>query len=101
MTVVAAANDPTTVVSADDLSNVVWPDDDSADRRAASAHTKMSPSTRAVVLWSRISANLRTHVPAAPGSRSSRRVMMRMVHPAMLMMVVVAIMAVSVRFCRR
>lgn len=66
MTIVAALDNPLAVLMADDLSDVVRPNHDSAHRRATGAGTVMCPGARQIVLRPGIRTYLRSHVPTAP-----------------------------------
>jgi hypothetical protein len=69
MTIIPALNDPLSVLVTDDLSNVMAPDHDRADRRAACVGAIMCPRPCQVVLRTRIAADLLAHVPSTPRSR--------------------------------
>lgn len=71
MTVIAALHDPLAVLLADDLSDVVAPDHDRADARAAGVGSVMGPGACQIVGRSGIAADLATHVPAAPCARTA------------------------------
>src|SRR6516165_4640152 len=78
MRVIAALHQPLTIFAANDLADVVSPDDDNANGRTTSIYTVVSPCSREVVLRARIAAHLTTHVPPAPcgGTPSVAAVMM-------------------------
>ncbi len=71
MTVVSTLDDPLPVLLTDDLSDVVTPDDNRADRGTTGVAAVMRPGSREVVLRARISPDLIAHVPATPGGRPS------------------------------
>ena len=68
MRVIAALHQPLTILAANDLADVVSPDDDNANGRTTSIYAEVSPSSREVVLRARIAAYLTAHVPPAPCS---------------------------------
>src|SRR6516164_1312091 len=68
MRVIAALHQPLTILAADDLADVVSPDDDSANGGTTSIYAVVSPRSREVVLLARIAAHLTAHVPPAPCS---------------------------------
>src|SRR6516165_7187153 len=78
MRVIAALHQPLTILAADNLADVVSPDDDNANARATSIYAVVSPRSREVVSRARIAAHLTAHVPPAPcsGTPSVAAVMM-------------------------
>jgi len=68
MRVIAALHQPLTILAANNLADVVSPDDDNANGRTTSIYAEVSPSSREVVLRARIAAYLTAHVPPAPCS---------------------------------
>ena len=68
MPVIAALHYPSTILVANNLADVVPPDDDSANGRTTSIYAVVSPRAREVVLRARIAAHLIAHVPPAPCS---------------------------------
>jgi hypothetical protein len=65
--VIAALDDPLPILlTADDLADMVWPDDDRADLRAAGVGSIMSPGPGKIVRRPRIGTYLAAHVPATP-----------------------------------
>src|SRR5215471_9095639 len=70
MRVIAALHQPLTILAANDLADVVFPDDDNANGRTTSIYAVVSPRSREVVLRARIAAHLTAHVPPAPCSRT-------------------------------
>src|SRR6516164_10859042 len=78
MRVIAALHQPLTILAANNLADVVSPDNDSANGRTTSIYAVVSPRSREVVLRTRIAAHLTAHVPPAPcsGTRSVAAVMM-------------------------
>src|SRR5215471_18094612 len=78
MRVIAALHQPLTILAANDLADVVFPDDDNANGRTTSIYAVVSPRSREVVLRTRIAAHLTAHVPPAPcsGTTSVAAVMM-------------------------
>jgi len=98
MAVIAALHDPLAVLVADNLADMVPPDDDGTDRRSASVAAVVSPGSSQIVLRTGIAADLRPHVPAAPGpgppgmgvpGRSITAMMMRMMMRIMRMVTMV------------
>lgn len=84
MSIVAALDNPPSILLADDSADVMGPDNDSANGRSSRVGAVVGPVARKVVLGTGISAHLRAHEPSAPCSRSSCvgipvRVMMMMV----------------------
>src|SRR5262245_17106390 len=53
---------------ANNLADVVSPDDDNANGWTTGIYTVVSPRSRDVVLWAGIAAHLTAHVPPAPCS---------------------------------
>ena len=78
MRVIAALHQPLTILAANNLADVVFPDDDNANSRTTSIYAVVSPRSREVVPRARIAAHLTTHVPPAPcgGTPSVAAVMM-------------------------
>ena len=66
--IIAALHQPLTILAANNLADVVSPDDDNANGRTTSIYAEVSPSSREVVLRARIAAYLTAHVPPAPCS---------------------------------
>lgn len=69
--VVAALHDPLAVLLAYDLANVVAPNNDRADGRAAGIAAVPGPRSGQIELRTWIAADLVAHVPAAPSGRSA------------------------------
>jgi hypothetical protein len=61
--VIAALNYPVTILLADDLTDVVTPDDDCSDSRTIRIRPIVGPRSRKIIGWSGIAADLRAHVP--------------------------------------
>lgn len=68
MSIVAALYDPLAVLLTHDLANVVTPNDDRADRRAARIGSVSRPGSRQIELRAGIAADLGSHEPPAPRS---------------------------------
>src|SRR6516225_10590925 len=68
MRVIAALHQPLTILAANNLADVVSPDDDNANGRTTSICAVVGPRSREVVSRARIAAHLTAHVPAAPCS---------------------------------
>jgi hypothetical protein len=66
--VIAALHYPMTIFVANNLADVVPPDNDSANGRTTSICAVVSPRSREVVFRARIAAHLTAHVPPAPRS---------------------------------
>jgi hypothetical protein len=92
--VIAALNYPLTILLADDLTDVVTPDDDCSDSRTTCIRPIVSPRSRKIIGWSGIVADLRAHIPAAPRSWSAGVVLMTPF--GMVMVVVLVIMMVAI-----
>jgi hypothetical protein len=75
MPVIAALHDPLAILVADDLADVVPPDDDRTDRRSTGIGPIMGPGACKIVGWAGVAADLAAHIPAAPGSRPTCVVM--------------------------
>src|ERR1700722_5878048 len=71
MTVVSALDDPLSVLLTDNLPDVMAPDNNRAHRGTAGVAAIVRPGSREVVLGTRISPDLTTHVPPAPSGRPS------------------------------
>jgi hypothetical protein len=67
MAIIAALHDPLAVLLADDLADMMRPDDDGADRRLPGVGAVMSPCPREIIFGTGIATDLPAHVPAAPG----------------------------------
>ena len=66
MAVIATLNYPLTLLPADDLTDVVTPDDDCSDSWTTCIRPIVGPRSRKIIGWSGIAADLRAHVPTAP-----------------------------------
>jgi hypothetical protein len=64
--VVAASDDPVTILLADDLADVVTPNDNGPNRWSTGIRTIVSPRPGEVIGRARIAADLPTHIPPAP-----------------------------------
>ena len=73
--VVAALHDPLTILLADDLADVVTPDDDGPDRWSTSIRSIVSPGTGQIKRRARVAADLPTHIPPAPCAGPTRIMM--------------------------
>ena len=73
MAVIAALHDPLAIFLADNSSDVMAPDHDGADARAAGVGAVMGPGSREIVGRTGVAADLAAHVPAAPGTRPPAR----------------------------
>jgi hypothetical protein len=71
MTVIAALDDPLTILSANDPADMMTPDDDRANGWASGIRTIMSPRPRKIIRGSGIAADLWAHIPSTPRSRST------------------------------
>lgn len=96
MAVIAALNYPLTILLADDLTDVVTPDDDCSDSRTTCIRPIVGPRSRKIIGWSGIAADLRAHVPAAPRSRPAGVVLMTPFGMVMVVVVVVIMMVAIV-----
>ena len=94
MAVIATLNYPLTLLPADDLTDVVTPDDDCSDSWTTCIRPIVGPRSRKIIGWSGIAADLRAHVPAAPRSRPAGVVLMTSF--GMVMVVVMVIMMVAI-----
>ncbi len=64
--IVAALHDPLTAILADDLADVMTPDNDRADRRSTGIRPIMSPRPGEVIGRAGVAADLPAHIPPAP-----------------------------------
>jgi hypothetical protein len=94
MTVIAALHDPLTILMADDLANVVTPDNDRTNGWAAGIWSVVSPRSGKIEWRSGIAADLRAHIPSAPGSRPAGIVGMTPI--SVVVMVIVVMVAIVV-----
>jgi len=92
--VIATLNYPLTLLPADDLTDVVTPDDDCSDSWTTCIRPIVGPRSRKIIGWSGIAADLRAHVPAALRSRPAGVVLMTSF--GMVMVVVMVIMMVAI-----
>jgi hypothetical protein len=92
MTIIAALHDPLAIFVADNFSNVVTPHDNRANLRTARAGPVMRPWARQIVRRSGIAADLRAHVPSAPGARPPGILKMSVGFAAMDVMMVTKMM---------
>ena len=69
MPIVSGLDDPLAVLLADDLADVMWPDDHGADA-CRSGPTPMRPIAREVIGATRIGTDKTPHFPAAPRRRA-------------------------------
>ena len=88
VTIIAALHDPLTIFLANDLADMVTPDDDCTDRGSASVRSVMRPRPCEIVRRARVAADLPAHKPSAPRARPT------------CIMVAVAVMSRS-SFCAR
>ncbi len=71
--VIAALHDPLSILAADDLADVMTPDHDGADLRAARVRSIMSPRAREVEGRAGVAADLAPHIPPAPCAGTTAR----------------------------
>jgi hypothetical protein len=95
MAVIAALHDPMTVFVTDYLADMVTPNHDGTDGRAARVVPVMSPGSRQIVGGAGIGADLPAHVPSAPGPGLAATAVMA-VSGGIVMMVPGSIMVVMV-----
>ena len=67
--VIAALNDPLTILLADDFSDVVTPDDDCSDSRTTCIRPIVGPRSRKIIRRTGIATDLTAHVPPTPSRR--------------------------------
>jgi hypothetical protein len=65
--VIAALNDPLTILLADDFSDVVTPDDDGSDSRTTGIRPIVGPRSRKIIRGTGVATHLAAHVPPTPG----------------------------------
>jgi hypothetical protein len=94
--VIATLNYPLTLLPADDLTDVVTPDDDCSDSWTTCIRPIVGPRSRKIIGWSGIAADLRAHVPSAPRPRPADVVMMTPFGIVMVGVVVIMIVAIVV-----
>jgi len=69
MTVIAALDDPLSILLADDLADVMAPDHDGANPGSTRVRAIVSPGAGQIIGRAGIAPDLTTHVPTAPRSR--------------------------------
>src|SRR6266851_4085362 len=101
--IIAALHEPLAVLLADDLADVVTPDNDRADGRSTGTGPIMSPGAGEVVGRAGVAADLPAHIPAAP-CRGTTRVVVTSGIVVVAMMVVrpsLRVRSNQTKYCRR
>jgi hypothetical protein len=98
MTVVAAVDDPLSVLATNNSADVVRPDNDRTDGRATGVRAIVSPCAGEIVGWAGVAADLPTHVPPAPRTRPTRMptgIMLMMITANMVVIVTMVVVRSS------